>query len=204
MSCAALPPTNPTVGQCKRVKQAILDVFGSKDHFAGLCCSPERADLKLCQQEAIGYLFGASLGIELLEDEVRERARKVEYYVSEEKKASEKAKKALRSSKKSARDKAKTPEALAALEQTLAALDVAAATECAARLAKVCPIEMPQGEVAAAPPSPVAPPTVDAEAAAVLSAKAALAAAEAEHAEVERRGRAAVAAVPGLRSAKTF
>jgi len=43
-------------------KQAIFELFSTKAFKAALCCSPERADLKLSQEEALGWLLAHARG----------------------------------------------------------------------------------------------------------------------------------------------
>jgi hypothetical protein len=102
--------------------------------------SPERPDLRLSQEEALGYLLGAVVGIELLPQEARGFGSKVEFQAAQEKKAFDKAKEAVKAKKRSARDAAKkSTDAAAALDATLEAIDSAAQEERAARRAQVPP-----------------------------------------------------------------
>ena len=71
----------------KLVKQAIHDVYESKQHRSSICRSPERPDLRLAQEEANGYLAGAVFGIELLASEARAVGKNVDNCVAAERKA---------------------------------------------------------------------------------------------------------------------
>jgi len=55
-------------GLIVNAKQAIFELFGTKAFKAALCCSPERPDLKLSQEEALGWLLAHARGTRLLED----------------------------------------------------------------------------------------------------------------------------------------
>ena len=134
----------PNVDLCCLVKQAIHDLYESKTQLTLICRSPERTDLRLAQEEALGYLLGAAAGLEMLPQEVRNLGKKVEYYADAEKKAAEKAKGTLKDRKRAAGAAAKKDaEAAATLEATLAGLEANAAAKRAARRAKIPPLELP-------------------------------------------------------------
>ena len=75
------------------VKQAITKLF--EKQRKSICRSPERPDLQLSQEEALGYFLSAMLGIEILTQEVRKISERVDYYAGQEKKAMEKGKQHL-------------------------------------------------------------------------------------------------------------
>ena len=60
-----------TNGLIVNAKQAIVELFNAKAFKAALCCSPEREDLKLSQEEALGWLLAYARGRRLLEFEAR-------------------------------------------------------------------------------------------------------------------------------------
>jgi hypothetical protein len=110
------------------VKQAITKLF--EKQRKSICRSPERPDLQLSQEEALGYFLSAMLGIEILTQEVRKISERVDYYVGQEKKAMEKGKQHLKSKKKSMRDAAVKDASLAAnLDTKLAGLETDVAGE---------------------------------------------------------------------------
>ena len=155
----------PSVEVCVLVKQAVYDLYESKRYRSLIGRSPERPDLRLSQEEALGYLLGAIVGVELLQQETRAFGSKVEFQALQEKKAIEKAKEAMKGKKKSARAVAsKSAAAAAVLDATLEDIDAAAQRERAARRAQVPPkLVLPRGRIveprlAPAQPSPPCPP----------------------------------------------
>eukprot|EP00966_Prymnesium_polylepis_P272060 6285880-Prymnesium_polylepis.2 len=151
----------PSVELCTLVKQAIHELYKSKQYRVLIGRSPERPDLRLSQEEALGYLLGAVLGVELLQQEARSFGSKVEFQATQEKNASEAAKETEKSKKKAARAAAKkSAEAAAALDATLAGIDAEGQVKRAARRAQVPPkLVLPRGSIveprqppAAAPP----------------------------------------------------
>ena len=60
-----------TKGLLVNGKQAIADLFGMKAFKAARCHSPERPDLQISQEEALGWLLAFARGRELLVEEAR-------------------------------------------------------------------------------------------------------------------------------------
>jgi hypothetical protein len=202
----------PTIEICALVKQAVHRLYESKVHRATICRSPERTDLRLSQEEALGYLLGAALGVELLPEEVRVPppgsggiGRQVDYFAGEEKKASERAKASLKSKRKGAKDAAvKSGGAAAALEAKLAAIDADAEASRAERRAMVCPIKLPDRtrtkicDVKRKPPPPPLAATASQLRTKVERAEAAVVRADADAAAACRRSEKADEALAKL------
>ena len=111
-----------TNGLIVNAKQAIFELFGMKAFKAALCCSPERGDLKLSQEEALGWLLAHARGRRLLELE----ARPIGKYAGTQAAAAKKALDCIRDAAKVARCKARKKDASA---EALAALDAKAAQD---------------------------------------------------------------------------
>ena len=60
-----------TKGLLVNAKQAVSELFGIKSFKAAVCISPERADLKISQEETLGWVLGHARGRELLTEEAR-------------------------------------------------------------------------------------------------------------------------------------
>ena len=129
------------------VKQAVHDVFESKEHRGSICRSPERPDLRLSQEEAQGYVAGAVFGIEMLSTEARSAGLNVNNAVAAEKKAAETDKSKFKSRRKSAKDKAaKDADLFASLDKMLTGIELDAQAAKTARLGRPYPIELPAAE----------------------------------------------------------
>ena len=74
-----------TVGLISAVKKAIEHLY--KHHRNQVCRSPERCDLQLSQEEALGYLIGDLIFGELLAVEARSIGKRLDYHAGTEKKA---------------------------------------------------------------------------------------------------------------------
>ena len=48
----------PTVELCALAKDVVQRLWEGKEHRDAICRSPERPDLRLSQEEALGYLLG--------------------------------------------------------------------------------------------------------------------------------------------------
>ena len=120
------------------VKGVITALFN--DHASSLCSSPERPDLHLTQEEALGHLMGSLLVGKLLPTEARALGKRVDYYAAKEKTQSEKEKETTRQKKKTLRKKADDVE----LASKLAAVDAAMAAARSARLAETIELPLPE------------------------------------------------------------
>ena len=117
-----------TNGLIVNAKQAIFELFGTKDFKSALCRSPERDDLKLSQEEALGWLLAHTRGRRLLELEARPIGKYAGTQVTAAKKELDRIRDAAKVARCKARKKPASDEALAAID-TKAAQDRAAITE---------------------------------------------------------------------------
>ena len=122
------------------IKGVIKALFN--DHASRICRSPERPDLRLAQEEALGHLVGSLVVGELLPSEARKAGKRVDYYAGKESTEGEKEKESARQKKKGLRRKAAAGDA--ELEAKLVAVDAAVAAARSARLAKVLDLELPK------------------------------------------------------------
>ena len=109
-------------------KEAVRQLFEQKRKE--MCSSPERADLKLSQEEALGWLLAYARGRRLLVEE----ARPIGKAAGEQATAAKKLLDAVRGAAKTKRSKARKREATA---EEIEAIDAAAAGERTAILEKV-------------------------------------------------------------------
>ena len=109
-------------------KQAIFELFSTKAFKAALCCSPERADLKLSQEEALGWLLAHARGRRLLEHEARPIGKYAGTQAVAAKKELDRIRDAAKVRRSKARGKGASAEALAAIDAKTAR-DRAAITE---------------------------------------------------------------------------
>lgn len=131
--------TEVTLELIMAVKAAITAIF--KAHTGRICSSPERQDLRLSQEEALGHLVGSLVVGEMLATEARPVGKRLDFYAGKEAKAQEKEKESARQKKKSLKKK----KGLAPDELTKAceAVDEVVAEECTLRLAKVINLDLP-------------------------------------------------------------
>ena len=94
------------------VKAAVSALFN--DHADCICYSPERPDLGLSQEEALGHLVGSLFVGEVLVHEARPLGKRLDFRAGKESKAQAAEKESIRQKKKSLRKKkGLTPEELA-------------------------------------------------------------------------------------------
>ena len=117
-----------TNGLIVNAKQAIVELFNAKAFKAALCCSPEREDLKLSQEEALGWLLAYARGRRLLEFEARPIGKYAGTQAAVAKAELDRIKAAARTRKSKAKSKGASAEALAAIDAK-AVQDRAAITE---------------------------------------------------------------------------
>ena len=77
-----------TLAPVSTIKAVVTSLF--KDHDERLCSSPERPDLRLSQEEAMGYLAGILVVGQLLPDEGRPVGKRLDSRACQEKKTKEK------------------------------------------------------------------------------------------------------------------
>ena len=85
------------------VKAVVTAVF--KDHAESLCSSPERPDLRLSQEEAMGHLVGSLFVGEVLVEEARPLGKRLDFHAGKEAKAEAAGKESVRHQKKAVRRK---------------------------------------------------------------------------------------------------
>ena len=122
------------------VKAAITALF--KHHDAGLCSSPERPDLRLSQEEALGYLVGSLVVGELLEAEARPVGKRLDFHAGKESKAQAADKESVRQKKKGLRKKKGLD--LEELASKIETIDREAAEAQATRLGKDIDLDLPE------------------------------------------------------------
>lgn len=160
-----------TLALVSTIKAVVTSLF--KDHDERLCSSPERPDLRLSQEEAMGYLAGILVVGQLLPDEARPVGKRLDSRACQEKKTKEKEKEKARQRKKDLRRKKGASEDL---ENKCEAIDEAVAVDQAARLAKEVDLELPKKESVVVEPRTERKPT----------GRERLAAAKATHAAAEK------------------
>ena len=109
-----------TIGLFINAKEAVRQLFEQKRKE--MCTSPERSDLKLSQEEALGWLLAHARGRRLLDEE----ARPIGKGAGEQATAAKKLLDAVRDAAKTKRSKARKREATA---EEIEAIDAAAAGE---------------------------------------------------------------------------
>ena len=109
-------------------KQAILELYGTKAFKSALCRSPEREDLKLSQEEALGWLLAHARGRRLLELEARPIGKYAGTQATVAKKELDRIRDAAKVARCKARKKGASAEDLEAIDKK-AAHDRAAITE---------------------------------------------------------------------------
>ena len=110
---AAFKPTN---GLLVNAKQAVFELFGTKAFKAGVCCSPERPDLKLSQEEALGWLLAYARGRQLLTEEARPIGKCAGKDAGELKKDLDRIRDAAKVRRSKARSKKASAEEIAAID----------------------------------------------------------------------------------------
>ena len=121
------------------VKAVITALF--KAHEKQICSSPERPDLRLAQEEALGHLVGSLVVGELLAAEARPIGKRLDFHAAKEAKAQAAEKESVRQKKKGLRKKkGLEPAELASLCQTI---DRDMTTAQAARLSAVIDLGLP-------------------------------------------------------------
>ena len=129
-----------TVQLTSSIRAVVTALF--HDFVDRICSSPERPDLRLAEEEALGHLAGSLVVGELLPEEARRVGKRVDYYAAQEKKTAEKAKESARQKKKALRKKKGADQDLE-LEEKCRQLDEAAATAQSMRLAKEAAVGLP-------------------------------------------------------------
>ena len=150
---------DPAIADAELVKKVIHDLFQAKVYRGCIVRSPERPDLQLSQEEAMGFLLAALAGIELLASEARITGKTIHNRVASEKKAKEKAHAKTKSDKSNARAAAKKdPELAELLSTTIGDLDSNEAADHAARRKKSALILLPTAPRRRPSSNPLPPP----------------------------------------------
>ena len=130
--------TTDLICSMKAVVTALFNDFPER-----ICSSPEKPELRLSQEEALGHLAGSLVVGELLASEARPIGKRVDFFASKEKETHEKEKEGARQKKKNLRKRkgaALDPE----LENKCRKLDEDAEVSHADRLAKERDVGLPK------------------------------------------------------------
>ena len=121
------------------IKATVIAIF--KDFVEQICSSPERPDLRLTQEEALGHLVGSLVVGEMLATEARGIGKRLDFHAGKEAKAQAQEKESVRQKLKGLRKKkGLEPAQLTTMSE---AIDVAAEEARALRLAKVIDLGLP-------------------------------------------------------------
>ena len=130
-----------TLALIMAVKAVVTDLFKPKStHLTQICSNPERPDLRLAQEEALGHLVGSLVVGEMLATEARPVGKRLDFHAGKEAKAQAQDKESARQKKKGLKKKGLTPEELA---EACEAVDQDAAAARMLRLATVIDLNLP-------------------------------------------------------------
>ena len=168
-----------SVALLKLVKKVIHDLYERRR--SDVCRSPERPDLRLSQEEAMGYLIIDLLrgAFATLPKEARDVGKRVDFYAGAEKKANDAAKAKAKTARSNARAKARR-DASFDLEAKLQSIETEEQGAQGARLAKLVDLGLPAADSVVHEPRPPTVAEVEESTAAKLRRLRAAAARQAE------------------------
>ena len=109
-----------TYGLLINAKQAISELFGTKAFKASVCRSPERSDLKISQEETLGWVLAYARGRKLLTEEARKIGKLAGTFAGDAKKELDGIRDTAKKRRSRARQKGASAEELEAIDTQVA------------------------------------------------------------------------------------